>query len=430
MKMVFIDKISGEQMKKLVQRPAIKMDRVFALVKPILADVKKNGDVAVRKYSRKFDSVEIKNPLVSVAEMEKAIKGVGVEVRQALKIAAGNIEKFHREQLKKEKAVETMTGIKCWRETRDIERVGFYIPRGLVSTVLMLGVPAKIAGCQEIVMCTPLDKTGQIAPEMLLAAKIAGIKKVFKIGGAQAIAAMAYGTQTVPKVNKIFGPGNQFVMAAKMLVSIDPEGAAIDLPAGPSEVLVIGDSAANPAFVAADLLSQAEHGPDSQVILATNSQKLAQATAKEIKRQMTGLPERARKTAALALRNALFIITGSLDRAVDFANLYAPEHLILNIKNPERYVAKIKNAGSVFLGPYSPESAGDYASGTNHILPTSGWAKSYGGVSVDSFVKKISFQKLNKQGLDKIAKAIAVLADIEQMPAHKNAVKVRTTKLC
>lgn len=417
-------------LRKLTKRPALNLERILPKVRTILSAVRKQGDKAVMNYTKKFDygdSPQTRglspNFLVSKTEWDKA--KVGPAIRQALKQAAKNIEKFHCQQVLKEKPVETTKGIRCWREWRPIERVGLYIPKGLVSTVLMLGIPAKIAGCSEVIMCTPPDSEGRIAPEMLLAAKIARISKIFKIGGAQAIAAMAYGTETVPKVDKIFGPGNQWVMAAKMLVSIDPEAAAIDLPAGPSEVLVIADKTAKPLFVTADLLSQAEHGADSQVVLLTDNADSVKKTKQELKKQLLKLPPQRRRLAESTLKNSLAVLVNSLDKAVDFANFYAPEHLILNLKNPEKYIGKIKNAGSVFVGEYSPESAGDYASGTNHVLPTSGYARSYGGVSVDSFVKKITFQKLTKAGLKSIAQTVKTLADTEQMPGHKNAITAR-----
>ncbi len=410
-----------------MQRPAINLEKIFPKVRKILDDVKKRGDKAVREYTKKFDGAALEKCLVNLSVMSSP-KGKTSRVGVFLKKAAANIEKFHRGQLIKEKPVATSKGIKCWREARPIEKVGLYIPKGLVSTVLMLGIPAKIAGCKEIIMCTPPDKQGKIAPEMLSAAKISGIIKVFKIGGAQAIAAMAYGTESVPKVDKIFGPGNQYVTAAKMLVSIDPKGVAIDLPAGPSEVLVVADKIANPSFVAADLLSQAEHGADSQVILATNDKGLNNKVKRELKQQLVNLPTERRKLAQATLKNSQFIVVKTIIQAIDFANQYAPEHLILNLKNPDRYISKIQNAGSVFVGEYSPESVGDYASGTNHVLPTSGYAKSYSGVSVDSFIKKITFQKITKQGLENIAPTVKALADIEQMPAHKNAVTIRVSK--
>lgn len=425
MKTVVLKSLSVSQVKKLTKRPTINLERMFPRVRKILTEVKHQGDVAVRKYTEKFDRVDLGKFQVGEKELKAAASNVRLETKKALKIAAANIEKFHKSQLKKEKPVETTKGIKCWREIKAIEKVGIYIPRGLVSTVLMLGIPAKVAGCQNVIMCTPSDKTGKVAAEMLLAAKIAGIKKVFKIGGVQAIGAMAYGTKTVPKVDKIFGPGNQYVTAAKMLVSIDPEGSAIDLPAGPSEVLVITDERANPSFVAADLLSQAEHGVDSQVVLVTNSKSLADKVKKELKKQLVELPEERRKFASNTLKNSLCIIVNSLAQAIAFANLYAPEHLILNLKNAKKYVAQIKNAGSVFVGEYSPESVGDYASGTNHVLPTSGYAKSYSGVSIDSFIKKITFQKISKTGLQNITKTVKTLAEVENMQAHKNAVLIR-----
>lgn len=428
MKVYNWSKISQETRQKIVKRSAVKFDEILPRVKVVLEKVKKQGDKAVQYYTEKFDKVKLKNFLVSKREINNARLKTDRTFQRATKQAIDNIKKFHQHQLVREAAVSTMPGVKCWREIRPIERVGLYIPRRLVSTVLMLGIPAKIAGCQEIVLCTPPDEKARAPKEILYAAEMAGITKIFKIGGAQAIGAMAYGTETVPKVDKIFGPGNQYVTAAKLLVSIDAEGAAIDMPAGPSEVLVIADETANPVFVAADLLSQAEHGADSQVVLVSPSPDLIKEVKRDLKSQLLDLPEERRNSASSTLQNSFCLIVKSIDKAIDFANLYAPEHLILNIKNPEKYISEIKNAGSIFVGEHSPESVGDYASGTNHVLPTSGFAKSYSGVSVDSFIKKITLQKLSKAGLKNIAETVETLADVEQMPAHKKTITLRNLK--
>lgn len=425
MRTIFLQKFTEKRIQGLVRRPAINLVRISPLVKNILASVEKQGDKAVKEYTKAFDKVEVGVLEVTAAEIARAIREIQPATQKAFKRAAANIEKFHNAQLIKEKPVQTMPGVLCWREWKAIEKVGLYVPKGLPSTVLMLGIPARIAGCKSIIMCTPPDKDGTIQKEILLAAKIAGVSKIFKVGGAQAIGALAYGTQTIPKVDKIFGPGNQFVTAAKMLVSIDPLGAAIDFPAGPSEVLVIADKKANPVFVAADLLSQAEHGPDSPFILVTNSKKLAGNVKMELDVQIKKLPLLRKKALSASLKPSLIIVTKSLAQGLMFSNLYAPEHLILNVKNPQIYILKIRNAGSVFIGEWSPESVGDYASGTNHSLPTSGYAKSHSGVSVDSFVKKITFQKLSKVGLQNIASIVETIAEVEQLAAHKNAVTVR-----
>jgi histidinol dehydrogenase len=387
-------------------RPAIKFDPI---VNEVLKDVKKNGDKAVKKYSKKFDK-----PLNCKTQ-------VSPEIKEAFQVAAQNIEKFHKAQITTGKEVETMPGVKCFQASRPIEKVGLYIPGGtapLPSTVLMLAIPARLAGCREIIMCSPPN----IPEIMKYVADLAGVTQIFEIGGAQAIAAMAYGTETVPKVDKIFGPGNQYVTAAKMLC-----GTAIDMPAGPSELLVIADFDARSDFVAADLLSQAEHGPDSQVVLVSTDEAKADAIIKETKKQLKLLPRQ--KIAASALKNSFVLIVDDIKEAIEFSNDYAPEHLILNIKNPEKYLPQIINAGSVFLGQYSCESAGDYASGTNHTLPTYGYAKSYSGVSIDSFMKKITFQELNKEGVLNIGPIVEKMAEIEQLQAHKNAMTLRLKSL-
>lgn len=424
MKIYNWSKISPKTQKKLLKRSSVKLDKVFPQVKPVLEQVKEQGDKALQYWTEKFDKLKIKNFLVSKREIKEAWFKTDKKLLRAINRAAENIKKFHQNQVIKERPVSTMPGVKCWREVRPIGRVGLYIPKGLVSTVLMLGIPAKIVGCREIIICSP----PKISKEILCAAKLIDIKKVFQIGGAQAIGAMAYGTQTVPKADKIFGPGNQYVTAAKLLVSVDPEGAAIDLPAGPSEVLVVADETADPVFVAADLLSQAEHGQDSQVVLVSISPDLIKKVKKELKRQLLDLPKERKNPAGNSLQHSFCLITESINKAIVFANLYAPEHLILNLKSPHKYIAKIKNAGSVFVGKDTPESVGDYASGTNHVLPTSGWARSYSGVSVDNFIKKITFQELSKTGLKNIAKTVEALADIEWMPAHKRTITLRSLR--
>lgn len=397
----------------LTKRPAINLEQTFEIVKPIMEDVRENGDNTLFKYTEKFDGIKLKQLSISTKNPQ-----VDAVTKAAFKQAAKNIEKFHKSQITKEPKVQTMKGVTCFRESRAIEKVGLYIPAGsapLASSVLMLGIPAKIAGCKEIVLCTPPP----VAPEILYAANLCGIKKIFTVGGAQAIAAMAYGTETIPQVYKIFGAGNQFVTASKMLASL--KGVAIDMPAGPSELLIIADGKADPDFVAADLLSQAEHGADSQVVLVCLSKKFAQKVNKEIEKQLKDLPRR--EIAKKALENSFILICENLDQAYDFSNEYAPEHLIINIAKPN--IRKVINAGSVFLGKYSCESAGDYASGTNHVLPTYGYSKSYSGVSLDSFVKKITFQKLTKQGAKSIAEVVEKMAECEGLIGHKKSMTIR-----
>lgn len=371
-----------------------------------------------------FDKVELSSLLVSEEEIKQGIEQIGQELKTAIETASSNIRKFHESQRFETKVIETSTGVKCWQKSVAIENVGLYIPGGtapLFSTVLMLAIPANIAGCKEIVLCTPPRKDGTLPPAVLLAAKLAGITKVFKIGGIQAIAAMAYGTESVPKVSKIFGPGNQYVQAAKQLVSISD--VSIDMPAGPSEVAVMADDSAIPAFVAADLLSQAEHGADSQVILVTTSESLIEKVQVEIDNQLRLLPRI--DIADKALENSRILLVENEDEMVEMINLYAPEHLIISLKNYSEVAEKIVNAGSIFLGNYTPESAGDYASGTNHTLPTNGWAKSYSGVNLDSFIRKITFQEISKEGIDGLAPIIAQMAEAESLMAHKNAAVIR-----
>ena len=409
---------------KILKRPVFDVSELFGKVQPVLDEIRQTGDTALRKYTLQFDGVDLQNFKVSEAEFAEAEKLVDAELKAAIALAAENILKFHSTQLSTLKKTETMPGVTCWQKSVPIEKVGLYIPGGtapLFSTVLMLAIPAQIAGCREIVLCSPPDNQGNINPAILYAAKISGVANVFKLGGVQAIGAMAYGTETVPKTSKIFGPGNQYVVAAKQLVSI--ADVAIDMPAGPSEVLVLADEAANPAFVASDLLSQAEHGADSQVVLVAGSEIVVKKIQEEIKIQLEKLPRK--QTAAKALENSVSIVLESVEDQIDLINEYAPEHLIINTVNFEAVSEKIMNAGSVFLGPYTPESAGDYASGTNHTLPTNGWARSFSGVNLDSFMKKITFQQISFEGLKNIGPAIEKMAAAELLDAHKNAVSIR-----
>lgn len=407
---------------ELLKRPVIDTSFLEKTVSGILADVKSNGDTAVRKYSEKFDGVSMEKLMVSKKEFAESEKRCSAALKSAMRIAKKNIEKFHLAQKEKIKIIETTKGVRCWRKSVPIEKIGLYIPGGsapLFSTLLMLGIPAKIAGCKEIIICTPPSAVQNGI--LYYTANLIGITKVFKIGGAQAIAAMAYGTESVPRVNKIFGPGNQYVTCAKQLVQKD--GIAIDMPAGPSELAVLADESCIPEFVAADLLSQAEHGADSQVILVSDSEKVIDEVTAQIVNLYRDLPRK--EIVAKSLANSRAILVKTKSEAIDLLNEYAPEHLIIACKDADKLADKIINAGSVFLGNYSPESAGDYASGTNHVLPTNGYAKSYSGVSLDSFVKKITFQKLSKYGLKKIGKAIERMAEAEGLTAHKNAVTIR-----
>ena len=425
MKKYFYSKLNERRLLNLTKRPAIDFTKTFTVVKPILDDVKSKGLKAALGYAKKFDGLDPRNFIVTKDETKKAKKNLPAKVKKAIDDAYNNIRKFHLKQLPKSYNVETVPGVNCSREFRSIENVGLYIPGGtavLPSTMLMLGVPAQIAGCKRVVACSPA-KDVKINDALLYASYKCGIKEFYKIGGAQAIALMAYGDKNISKVFKIFGPGNQYVTAAKLLVSIDPEGCSIDMPAGPSELLIIADESANPAFVAADLLSQAEHGIDSQVILVTNSLKFEKKVEKEIENQLKKLPRK--NLASASLKNSFSLIVKDIQQGIEFSNFYAPEHLILNVKNSARYKSKIKNAGSVFLGNYSPESAGDYASGTNHSLPTYGFAKSFGGVTVESFMKSVTFQSLTKKGLKNISETVQTLAETEELFAHKNAIKIR-----
>lgn len=409
---------------ELVKRPALKREKLTEIITDIFYEVKKNGDKALIDFNKKFDGAEIKNINVSEKEIENSENLISDKLKNAIQKAKENITKFHASQNIEIEKIETTKGVFCWHENRAIEKVGIYIPGGtapLFSTVLMLAIPAQIAGCKEIILCTPPDKNGNINPAILYTAKLCGVKKIFKTGGAQAIAAMTFGTESIPNVYKIFGPGNQFVVAAKEFAQ--NYNVAIDMPAGPSEVLVIADEKAVPAFCAADLLSQAEHGSDSQVIFISTDVKIFNETIEEVEKQLKEFPRN--EFAQESLKNSHFILLETIEEAIDFSNLYAPEHLILAFENFEKYIPKIQNAGSVFLGNYSCESAGDYASGTNHTLPTNGFAKNYSGVSLDSFVKKITFQHLSKEGLQNLGKTIEIMAEAEGLFAHKNAVSIR-----
>lgn len=409
---------------KLAKRPSNGRSEIDKIVMEVFTSVKKDGDKAVKKFSSLFDKVDLKTLAVSKKNISNASTNVSKELKAAIQLAKHNIEKFHASQQEELKIIETTAGVKCWRESRCIERIGIYIPGGtapLFSTVLMLGIPAKIAGCKEIILCTPPNKMGEIDPVILYVASLVGVTSVFSVGGIQAIAALTYGTKVIPKVDKIFGPGNQYVTAAKQMAQ--NFGVAIDLPAGPSELLIIADNTCNPSFVAADLLSQAEHGGDSQVILLSDSEEVVEQTMAELKQQLKALPRKS--FAEKALRNSKAIVLKNINECIEFSNLYAPEHLILAIDKAKKRIPKVTNAGSVFLGDYSCESAGDYASGTNHTLPTNGYARNYSGVSLDSFVKKITIQELTKAGMKNIGPAIELMADAEQLFAHKNAVTLR-----
>ncbi len=409
---------------ELLSRPMMNTQHLERVVSEVIEAVKINGDEALRDFTLKFDQVALNDLEVNAKEIESAVAQVAPDLKKAIQTAHHNISTFHRKQTMAIEVIETMPGVQCWRKSVPIEKVGLYIPGGtapLFSTILMLGVPAKIAGCQEIVLCTPPQKDGTIHPAILFTAHLVGINRIFKVGGAQAIAAMAFGTATIPATYKIFGPGNQYVTTAKQLVN--KEGIAIDMPAGPSEVLVCADHTANPAFVAADLLSQAEHGVDSQVVLIAFDDQFVKAVEKEIEQQSQVLPRK--EMASKALANSVAVILKNRMDAQAIINTYAPEHLILAVEEVERFAEGIINAGSVFLGNYTPESVGDYASGTNHTLPTNGFARAYSGVSLDSFVKKITYQKLSKEGLANIAATVEAMASAEQLEAHRNAVAIR-----
>lgn len=408
----------------ILQRPVIDTATLEQQVKGVLDVVKQDGDKAVLQFTRQFDGVQLSSLVVTDEEIESAIQQVPDDLKRAIKQAANNIRVFHEKQKTAIEVVETMKGVRCWRKSVGIDKVGLYIPGGtapLFSTILMLAIPAQIAGCKEVILCSPPDKEGKLNPAILYAASLTGVHKIFKVGGVQAIAAMAYGTETVPSVYKIFGPGNQYVTCAKQLVQ--QEGTAIDMPAGPSEVCVLADASANPSFVAADLLSQAEHGADSQVLLVSTDNQLIDAVIQELSVQLEQLSRK--EMAAKALENSKAIFVKNMDDAIDLVNEYAAEHLIIACEQDEWIAERITNAGSVFLGNYSPESVGDYASGTNHTLPTNGFARAYSGVSLDSFVKKITYQRLTKEGLTAIAPTVTVMAAAEGLDAHKKAVTIR-----
>ena len=426
--MILISNPDKFQWQEILKRPVMNTENLFDTVRSVIDRVKAEGDCAVLDYEKKFDKVVLTSLAVSEEEQQEAENLVSEDLKAAIRLAKQNIETFHAAQRFEGKKVQTRPGVTCWQKAVAIEKVGLYIPGGtapLFSTVLMLAVPAKIAGCKEIVLCTPPGRDGKVHPAVLFAAKVAGVNRIFKAGGIQAIAAMAYGTESVPKVYKIFGPGNQYVTAAKQLVSL--RDVAIDMPAGPSEVEVLADETANPVFVAADLLSQAEHGVDSQAILITTSVELQQAVKVEVERQLALLPRK--EIAEKSLANSKLIVVDSMEEAIELTNAYAPEHLIIETEDYLSVAERIVNVGSVFLGSLTPESAGDYASGTNHTLPTNGYAKAYSGVSLDSFIRKITFQEIKPEGLNIIGPAIELMAANEQLDAHKNAVSVRLGQL-
>jgi len=422
--MKILNNPSSKSWKKELARPAFKTKEINKIVKPILRKVKRNGDKALYKFALEYDHVELDSLFVSEEDILTASSAVSEELKEAIQVARKNIERFHSLQKTPELTEEIMEGVICSRKSVPIQKVGLYIPGGtapLFSTVLMLGIPAVLAGCKEIVLCSPPNREGKIHPAILYAANLIGIKKIMKVGGAQAIAALTFGTESVPQVDKIFGPGNQFVTAAKQLAT--KYGVSIDMPAGPSEVLVYADNSAIPAFVAADLLSQAEHGVDSQVVLVTDSEKFAKKVIKEIDIQLEDLPRK--DIAKKALENSRAVIIDDQETALMLINHYAPEHLIIAVSNEDEVVDAVYNAGSVFIGNFTPESAGDYASGTNHTLPTYGYARNYSGVSLDSFVKKITYQKITSGGLEKLGPTIEIMAENEMLDAHKNAVSIR-----
>ncbi|MDD5571337.1 MAG: histidinol dehydrogenase [Bacteroidales bacterium] len=416
-----------ELLNKILQRPYSRNKSVEATVLKIINDVKNNGDKAVKKYTFQFDKTVIKNTVIDISKLKSGELNISTELKKSIRTAINNITKFHKSQKPVYNKTETSRGVYCWQKSVPVEKIGIYIPGGsapLFSTVLMLGIPAKIAGCKEIVLCTPPDKRGNINPVILFTCREIGIKYIYKVGGAQAIAAMAYGTETIPKAYKIFGPGNQYVTIAKQIVSTD--GVAIDIPAGPSEVTVIADKSANPEFIVYDLLSQAEHGPDSQVLLISNDESIIKKVVNLLPEHLNKLPRK--EFAKKSIENSPAILVKDISEAIEISNEYAPEHLILSVINPEKIAEKIINAGSVFLGNYTPESAGDYASGTNHVLPTNGYAKSFSGVNLDSFMKKITFQSITPEGLKNIGNAIEQMAEAEGLKAHKEAVIIRFKK--
>jgi len=419
---------SRENWEELLKRPVQKKANLEAIVTDVFNAVKENGDSALKDFTKKFDGANLEHIQVSTEELKEAEASTPSELKNAIDNAIRNIFNFHKAQEAQEERVETQPGVECWRKVTPIEKVGLYIPGGtapLFSTVLMLAIPAKIAGCTEIVLCTPPNKEGKINSAILYAAAAVGCTKIFKLGGIQAVGAMAYGTESVPSVYKIFGPGNQYVTAAKQLASLD--GVAIDMPAGPSEVLVYGDETGNPDFIASDLLSQAEHGADSQVIFVTCIESLIDEVKIAVEKQLNDLPRK--EIASKALNNSTLILMKDEKEALELINEYGPEHLVIGAKNEELFIDGVVNAGSVFLGNYTPESAGDYASGTNHTLPTNGYAKSYSGVSLDSYTKKITYQKISKKGLQSLGPIIEIMAEAEELFAHKNAVTLRLKEL-
>ena len=413
---------------EILKRPTQTVKEIETTVNQIFEDVQKNGDTAIKKYTKKFDKVAVTSLQVTQEEISIAVEAVSSELKEAIQQAAANIEKFHRAQKTEKVYQETTPGVVCWQEKRSIEKVGLYIPGGtapLLSTVLMLAIPAKIAGCQEIILCSPPNLEGKIANEILYTANLCGVTNIFKVGGIQAISGLTFGTETIPKVYKIFGPGNQFVTVAKQLAT--KYGVAIDMPAGPSELLVMADDSANASFVASDLLSQAEHGADSQVILVSTSEKLIEDVSKEVEKQLKELPRI--EIATKAIQNSKSILVKDFKQALALINEYAPEHFIVCTNNNDFFIDGILNAGSVFIGNYTPESAGDYASGTNHTLPTNGYSKSYSGVNLDSFTKSITFQEISKKGIQNIGKSIELMALAEGLQAHKNAVSIRLKEI-
>ncbi len=415
---------SREEWKELTERPHLDVSQLNSTVADVLKNIRENGDKAVKEYEEKFDHASLETLAVTAEEIENALKEVPAELLDSLRLAHKNIETFHKAQQFVGEKVETAPGVTCWQKSVPIERVGLYIPGGtapLFSTVLMLATPAKIAGCKEIVLCSPPTHNSTIHPAILAAAHIAGVNKIYKVGGVQAIGAMAYGTESIPKVYKIFGPGNQYVMAAKQQVSL--HDVAIDMPAGPSEVCVIADDSCRPEYVAADLLSQAEHGTDSQVLLITTSQKVLDNVVEELEKQLEALPRK--EMAQKSLDNSKLVLVDNTTTAIELSNEYAPEHLIIATADYEQLAEKVVNAGSVFLGNYACESAGDYASGTNHTLPTHGYAKAYSGVNLDSYNRKVTFQHLTEKGIESIGKAVETMAQYEQLDAHRNAMKIR-----
>ena len=413
---------------EILKRPTQTVKEIETTVNQVFEDVQKNGDTAIKKYTKKFDKVAVTSLKVTQEEISIAVEAVSRELKEAIQQAAANIEKFHRAQKTEKVYQETTPGVVCWQEKRPIEKVGLYIPGGtapLLSTVLMLAIPAKIAGCQEIILCSPPNFEGKIANEILYTANLCGVTNIFRVGGIQAISGLTFGTETIPKVYKIFGPGNQFVTVAKQLAT--KYGVAIDMPAGPSELLVMADDSANASFVASDLLSQAEHGADSQVILVSTSEKLIEEVSKEVEKQLKELPRI--EIATKAIQNSKSILVKDFKQALALINEYAPEHFIVCTNNNDFFIDGILNAGSVFIGNYTPESAGDYASGTNHTLPTNGYSKSYSGVNLDSFTKSITFQEISKKGIQNIGKSIELMALAEGLQAHKNAVSIRLKEI-